>query len=597
VKRREQSQTEQLKQALAERDAQLQEARTRLAAVEDSTSLQVGRALTAAAKRPGRSLVRLPRDLYRLWRRSGTTQHVQRRRPGAEPVRSFDADRQEARLLSGMAGNSEDLLVVATVVGSAIQDAVSPYLHSVPLRPHDAQIVMDGVDVDLVLVSASAAAAGSPWAHVGDPAAADRTRALHWVLESAAARGIPTVLLEDAPAPPALRELGFDRVHRGDAGVPLHLFNPVAADLTPGPKAVFVRETPDAPVPEVLTELEAGVVDADSPGLADALRAANVAVVPAFPADDTRLSRRAWACGSGVITHSPVPPAANPHAEALAVSVPRMRAERVTPSAMRLRLRKVFLQEATPVRLAEILGDLDFPPGTPGSELPLRGRSVAVLADPAGEAEADLLASDLMGAVLRPTEVVVPHSASRLPGIQRLRAEGITVRTVRFSAPDTPEELTRNTPGAPVPRVGGLGPDRWAALAERATAPWAHLWNGPLSPTRLADLVCAVECSDADAVGASAGDGHGPGSPLDGAGDLGFFDRPDTGAPQYVFVSEVVPELARTRLLRRGWNPDEWNRRGTRLLALGPDNGPAGPDADDEDAVYNSTDASTGAVG
>jgi hypothetical protein len=274
-----------------------------------------------------------------------------------------------------------------------------------------------------------------------------------------------------------------------------------------------------------------------------------------------------------------------------------MRAERVTPSAMRLRLRKVFLQEATPVRLAEILGDLDFPPGTPGSELPLRGRSVAVLADPAGEAEADLLASDLMGAVLRPTEVVVPHSASRLPGIQRLRAEGITVRTVRFSAPDTPEELTRNTPGAPVPRVGGLGPDRWAALAERATAPWAHLWNGPLSPTRLADLVCAVECSDADAVGASAGDGHGPGSPLDGAGDLGFFDRPDTGAPQYVFVSELVPELARTRLLRRGWNPDEWNRRGTRLLALGPDNGPAGPDADDEDAVYNSTDASTGAVG
>lgn len=593
MKRREQSQTEQLRQALAERDAQLQEARSRLAAVEDSTSLQVGRALTAAAKRPGRSLVKLPRDLYRLWRRSGTTQHSQRRRPGAEPVRSFDADRQEARLLSGLAGGSEDQLVAATVVGSAVQDAIAPYLRSVPLRPHDAQIVMDGVDVDLVLVSASAAAAGSLWAHVGDPAAADRTRALHWVLESAAARGIPAVLLDDAPAPPALRGLGFNRVHRGDAGVPLHLFNPVAADLTPGPKALFVRGTPEDPVPEVLTELDAGVVDADSPGLADALRAANVAVVPAFPAEDTRLGRRAWACGAGVIGHSPVP---DPAAEALAVSVPRMRAERITPSAMRLRLRTVFLEEATPVRLARILADLDFPPGTPGAELPLRGRSVAVLADPAGEAEADLLASDLAGALLRPTEVVVPHTASRLPGIQRLRAEGITVRTVRFSAPDTPEELTRDTPGAPVPRVGGLGPDRWAALAERANAPWALLWTRPVGRTRLADLVCAVECSDADAVGASVGGTEERRRP-EATGERGFFDRPNTAEQQYVFVSEVVPELARTHLLRRGWNPDEWNRRGTRLLALGPDHGSAGPDADDEGSVSNSTDASTGAVG
>ncbi|WP_150239275.1 hypothetical protein [Nocardiopsis quinghaiensis] len=596
MKRREQSQTEQLRQALAEREAQLQEARVRLAAVEGSTSLQVGRALTAAAKKPGRSLVKLPRDLYRLWRRSGTTRHTERRR-GVEPVRSFDADRQEARLLTGVPGGSENLLVAATVVGPAIAEAIDPYVQPVSLRPHDAQIVMDGVDVDLVLVSASAAAPGSPWAHVGDPAVVDRTRALHWVLESAAARGIPTVLIDDAPSPPALRELGFDRIHRGDAGVPLHLFNPVAAHLTPGPKAVFVRGHRDEPVPDVLTELGAGVVDADSSGLADALRAANVAVVPAFPSEDTRLRRRAWACGTRVVAHAAVPDPDDPAAEGLAVTVPRLRAEEPTPSEQRGMLRQVFLREATPVRLAEILDGLGFPPGTPGSELPLRGRSVAVLADPAGEADADLLADDLLAAFLKPTEVVVPSTASHLPGIRRLRAEGVTVRTARFSAPDTPEELTRSTPDI---RVGGLGPERWAVLAERATAPWAHLWTAPVGRSRLADLVCAVECSDADAVGTvdlgSGEPGGGTGGQPPGGGARGLFDRPSTGEQQYVFVSAVVPELARTGLLRRGWDPAEWNRRGTRLLALGPDHG-TGTDPDAEDAVYNTTDAPSGAVG
>lgn len=586
MKRREQSQTEQLRQALAEREAQLQEARARLAALEDSTSLQVGRALTSAAKKRGRSLVRLPRDLYRLWRRSGDTNHTERRRT-TEPVRSFEAERQESRLLSGLAGGGADLLVAATVLGPAVQAAVDPYIRAVPLRPHDAQIVMDGSDVDLVLVSASAASPGSLWAHVGDPAAADRTRALRWVLESAAARGVPAVLLDDAVAPPALRELGFDRIHQGDAGVPLHLFNPVAAELAEGPEAVFVRDTPETPVPGILTELGAGAVDADAAHLAEALRAANVAVVPATGPRSAPLRRRALACGTRVVTHGPAEVA---DTEGLAVTVPRLRAAGPAPAEQRSMLRQIFLEEATPVRLAGILDGLEFPPGTPGPELPLRGRAVAVLADPAGEAEADELAESLLSSLLRPAEVVVPDTAARLPGLQRLRAEGVTVRTARFSAPDTPEELTRGTDRGAV-RVGGLGPDRWAALAERATSPWAHLWTGPLGPGRLADLVCAAECSDADAVGASDG---APGERAAAPGSRGFFDRP-TGA-QYVFVSSVVPELARTALLRRGWDPAEWNRRGTRLLALGPDHGP-GTGSGAEDSARGAADASTGAVG
>ncbi|MFL1381185.1 MULTISPECIES: hypothetical protein [unclassified Nocardiopsis] len=585
MKRREQSQTEQLRQALAEREAQLQEARARLAAVEDSTSLQVGRALTAAAKKPGRSLVRLPRDLYRLWRRSGSTRHSQQqRRPGAEPVRSFDADRQEARLLAGVAGGPSELLVVATVLGPQVQRALDPYIRAVPLRPHDAQIVMDGVDVDLVLVSASAAAPGSPWAHVGDPAAADRTRALHWVLESAAARGIPALLLDDAPTAPGLRALGFDRIHRGDAGVPLHLFNPVAADLAEGPETVFVRDTPAEPVPDILTGLGAGAVDADAPGLAEALRAARVAVVPARGPSAEALSRRAQACGTRPVPHDPVAEETG-ETEGLAVTVPRLRAAAPTAAEQRTMLREVFLADATPVRLAEILAGLDFPPGTPGPELPLRGRAVAVLADPAGESDAEDLADSLLAARLRPAEVVVPDTAGRLPGVQRLRSEGVTVRTARFSTPDTPEELTRDDDRTV--RLGGLRPDRWAVLADRATAPWAHLWTGPVGPDRLADLVCAVECSDADAVGTVA-------APAVAAGERGLFDRP--AGEQYVFVSSLTPELARTALVRRGWNPAEWNRRGTRLLALGPDHGP-GTDRGARGPAHTAADAPTGAVG
>ncbi|MFD6095656.1 hypothetical protein ACFVWN_13535 [Nocardiopsis flavescens] len=585
MKRREQSQTEQLRQALAEREAQLQEARARLAALEDSTSLQVGRALTAAAKKPGRSLVRLPRDLYRLWRRSGSTRHSQQpRRPGAEPVRSFDADRQEARLLAGAAGGASDLLIAATVLGPQVQCALDPYIRSVPLRPHDAQIVMDGVDVDLVLVSASAAAPGSPWAHVGDPAAADRTRALHWVLESAAARGIPAVLLDDAPTAPGLRALGFTRVHRGDAGVPLHLFNPVAADLAEGPEAVFVRDTPAGPVPELLPGLGAGTVDADAPGLAEALRAARVAVVPAHGPRTEALSRRAQACGTRAVPYDRVAEETG-ETEGLAVTVPRLRAAAPTAGEQRTMLREVFLADATPVRLAEILSGLDFPPGTPGPELPLRGRAVAVLADPAGEADAEDLADSLLASRLRPAEVVVPDTAARLPGVQRLRAEGVTVRAARFSTPDTPEELTRGDGGAGL--VGGLNPDRWAVLADRATAPWAHLWSGGMGPDRLADLVCAVECSDADAVGTVA-------APAAAAAGRGLFDRP--AGEQYVFVSSLIPELARTVLVRRGWNPAEWNRRGTRLLALGPDHG-TGTDGNAQGPAHTAADAPTGAVG
>ncbi|MFD0804333.1 hypothetical protein ACFQZU_23865, partial [Streptomonospora algeriensis] len=163
-------------------------------------------------------------------------------------MRSFDAEREEARLLSGGVGLRDSRLVVAGILSPEVHAALTPYVRVVPLRPQDAQAAFESVDVDIVCVSASVAAPGSLWAHVGDPAVSDRTRVLNWVIESAEARGVPTVLIADAPAPPGLAALDFDHVHHGDTGVPLHCFNPVAAEPERAPEPVYVPSPASAGV-------------------------------------------------------------------------------------------------------------------------------------------------------------------------------------------------------------------------------------------------------------------------------------------------------------------------------------------------------------
>ncbi|WP_026123727.1 hypothetical protein [Nocardiopsis chromatogenes] len=551
MKRREQSQTEQLRRALGEREAQLQEAQARLAALEASTSLQVGRALTSAAKRPGRGLVRLPRDLFRLWRRSGrTTQATGRRKP--DPVRSYETEREEARLLSGAPGAPDGRLSVAGVLSAEAAEALRPYVRVVPLLPHDAQPVFESVDVDAVLVTASAAAPGAagPWAHTGDPAAADRTRALAWVLEAAAARGVPTVLLDDAPAPPALARLGFDLVHDGGAGVPLHRFNPIAAD--PERSAEPVRLAASRPSGAAARRL-LGALGDDGPRTAEAswedlpdlLRSSASVVV-----EDSAAADRALACGARALLvgrggdaqdrAAAVPPGAADPAAVLQELERVRRAGPLSPEEVRAVLRSVFLTDAVPVRLAEVFGRVDFAPGSAGASAVLAGRRAAVLAAPADDTEALALADDLLNQDLAPAEAVVPAEAAHLAGVERLRSFGVPVRT------------------APVPS-GGPGHLRWAALARAASAPWSVLWREPRGAGLLADLLCAAECSGADAVGAATVPGGG-----DGAWEAATADQ------DYVFVGGIRPDLARTELAGRGIDPGLWNRHGARLLALGP---------------------------
>ncbi|MFC7327498.1 hypothetical protein [Marinactinospora rubrisoli] len=563
MKRREQSQTEQLRRALSEREAQLQEAQARLAALEASTSLQVGRALAEAAKRPGRGLVRLPRDLFRLWR--GATRTTQaggaRRRRSAQPVRSYDAERQETRLLSGTAGAHGDRLVVAGVLSPEAHAAIEPYVRVVPLRPHDAQVVFDTIDADVVLVSASAASPGSPWAHVGDPAAADRTRALHWVVSAAASRGVPAVLVRDAPAPPGLATVGFDHVHDGDLGVPLHRFNPIATEpeRETAPSYLPAAARPRPAVAALLDQLTADGLGQRTPDwrtLPEALRGAAGVVVA-----DPGLAQRALACGTrALLLDTPNSDAdaglpdgvlrtAAVHAGSLRsgetqreLSVLRTSGA-LTPEEVRATLRTLFLERATPARLADILGRVELAPGAGGAARTLRHRSVALLAHPTDDVASLALADDVLNQLHAPAEVVVPRGAEHLTGIERLRSHGVPLRTADVEPTAEPT------------------PAHWAGLAAAADAPWTALWRASSGAGYLADLLCAAECSGADAVGPAI-------APWSVAADDG--SAMNWADQDYVFVSAIEPELARRELVLRGLHPGVWNRHGARLLALGP---------------------------
>jgi hypothetical protein len=189
-----------LKAALADRDQRVRILEARVAALEASTSLRVGRAVTTAARRPGKGIVRLPRELYRVWRHRGdpavVTSADARRRP------MFSA-RDEDRLIAG--GTSAPGIAVAGVLGPRMAAALADRAHVVPLMPHDAELVLDAADVDLVIVDAAAGEPGGPWAYLGVPGVPDRERSLLGLVEVARGRGRPVVLAGTAPGLNGLR--------------------------------------------------------------------------------------------------------------------------------------------------------------------------------------------------------------------------------------------------------------------------------------------------------------------------------------------------------------------------------------------------------
>jgi hypothetical protein len=190
-----------LKAALADREARVQILEARVSALEASTSLRVGRAVTDAARKPGKGVVALPRELYRMWRHRGAPNVVTSVDARERPM--FSA-RDEDRLIAGSAVKG---LIVAGVLAPAAAESLGRAAHIVPLMPHDAALVLDTADVDLVIVDAAAGAAGGPWAYLGVPGVPDRERALLGLMEVARGRGRPLVLLGSSPG---LAGLGWD---------------------------------------------------------------------------------------------------------------------------------------------------------------------------------------------------------------------------------------------------------------------------------------------------------------------------------------------------------------------------------------------------
>lgn len=596
--RRERSQTEQLRQALVEREEQLAEAHARLAAVEGSTSLRVGQTLAEAARSPTRGLARLPRDLYRLWRGSGQG-GLAPRRARTEPVRSYEAERQEARLLSGTVGVQDERLLVAGVLSEDAHATISPYVRVLPLRPHNAQITFAATAADLVLVTASAAAPNGSWANVGEPAVMDRTRALRWVLESAAARGIPSVLVLDAPCPQALRGLGFDQVHRGDLGVPLHRCNPVTADAEPaagpvwvaGPNARRGTDTPPAALDGVrgIAPLVSGTEAASGgwPVLGERLRHVATAVtadssvavrILAYGVRVVLLARTAGRAVAGragpadqlaELAQLPGLTTVDPaDAAAVSAAIVELRAAGpLTVAERRAMLRTLFRQHAACATLTALVRSALSEHARRAIADPASGRGVTVLAHPYDEDTAQRLATDVLAQLHPPAAIVVPRAAAQLRSLGELQAHGVPLRSVAGITAIAGEENSASEALVTTP-----APADWARLAAQAQTPWVAQWHGPVDSTHLLDAVCAAECSQADAVGPAIAPWRAANL---GANAQGGAASLPASEQDYVFTNAVRPVLARRELVARGTHPGVWSRHGARLLAVAPCPAPA----------------------
>ncbi|GAA2085140.1 hypothetical protein [Actinomadura alba] len=526
-----------LRAAVRERDDRLRELEERLVALEGSTTYRFGRIVVGAARRPGRRATRLPRELYRLWKHRDAPQ-----RPGQSSDftrgRSEVFDREEDRLLAASPAALEGSvrqLVIAGVFGPSTTADLAGFARTLPLFPHDGGLVLESSDADLVLVDVTAGAPGGPWAYLGEPGMYDRERTLGTLLDAARGRDLPVVLwpagrgdegeLGGAATAPGLSRLDWDAI--AVPGVSLLRFNPAwgaERDRTPlvidpGVRLPLgVRRAVDA----ITATIGARVADPTPAELPQLLRRHSVTVAATPAQVPEQLASGAFVlCPAAVAGALPADLRAHVHVVTDPAALPE------TLSAVplydpRLALRTLFLRHSAPVRLAELCERLGIDAD------PAAGRRVTVVADVGSAADAARLADDVLAQSHRPAEVAFAPGAG-LPGgaltavTARLAEHGVTVCT--------------RSAGDPAGRSGTATPGE---------APWVAPWpTGARVPeSHLADLVCAAECSGADAVG------------------------PAAGAPDHTFVAAVEPALVRRELYETGGAPAGWSAQGARLMSL-----------------------------
>jgi hypothetical protein len=566
---------ERLSRQLRDTRVQLAMTETRLAALEQSSTMRFGRTIANAAKKPWPRGALLPRDLYKLWRMRGAP------KSGAQNAAAALAAAQLADLkgtggrflsaltapgaltlsdpglaLAGAPATAPRLVITGalSVLGCAtlVPDAV---VH--PLLPHDADIVVEGTGADLVVIEASALLPGSPWAYATDPAAADRGRRLARMIVMARALGKPVVLIRDVPQSlmPGIGWLAAscDAVLDGGLGVQLARFNPVGLSSARPTAPVYAgaRDPREAPAVRALLDaltgdsLTGGSPAGDGPGAAVRLAGARSwRSLPALYRDNAVFVTASAAQGleqaaSGARVIGPLGSGAG--AAAVRDEIEAARAARpLSVAEVRVLLRDIFLAQATPTRLAALVKAAGLPAALVG------GRRVAVLAAVADGAQAGRLAAALLAQRLRPAEVIAGCPATDTGEA----AGGVRDALGVLSGHGIRVVVTEAGLAGPA----GRGADWARPLARLASADWLAPWpaDGGQQEDYLLDLACARECAQADAVGLTSGT--------------------HSGAGEYEFTRWLdEPALVRAGLLgQRGPAADDWGSHGLRLFTITP---------------------------
>ncbi|GGS94032.1 hypothetical protein [Streptomyces chromofuscus] len=205
----------------------------RVAMLEGSTSLRVGRALVSAARSPRREAPRLPRELYGLWRRrmKSRSTATTSRAVAQAGVRRAVPDGRMHLAHRAFAATPRDRLVIAGVLTDATAADLAADAVVNRVLPHDGRLVVQRTDPDALLVQLSACTGHGPWSLTGTGLAPDLDRRLAELLTETRAAGRPCVLWRDAPASaaPGLTRLDWDAVLDADAGVRLASLDPAAA--------------------------------------------------------------------------------------------------------------------------------------------------------------------------------------------------------------------------------------------------------------------------------------------------------------------------------------------------------------------------------
>ncbi len=518
-----------LARTLRETRLQLAMTQARLSALEQSSTMELGRTLVRAARRPWPRGVQLPLELVRMWReRGGPTG------PGAATLALASAQ------LGDLAGGGERFLSALTAPGlgapgSATASFTPPGLvitgvltprtcatlaadaAVLPLLPHDADVMLESAGTDVVLIEAAAMLAGSAWAYAGDPAGTDRGRRLGRLIAAARALGKPVIFVRNVPAhlAPGLDWVAAscDAVSDDGLGVQLARFNPIELDGTRPRDPVYAgsRDPREPPAVRALLDAVAGTVRlaGEIPWRRQPARYREHATFVTVSADQ---AREQLACGARVIMigGEPVAGTVGPEAAAGAVppdggaaggwDVPAL-AEQITaahadepraPAEVIAGLREIFAAHATPVRLMALARLASLGDGM------ITGRRISVLARADDAAEAAGLSASLTRQRMAPAELVVVIEAADASSAE------LAGRAVTTALGDLADRGVTIRPVLRVAASGVTGQPGWLrAAADMARSPWVVPWpgGGEHHEAYLLDLACARECSQADTVG------------------------------------------------------------------------------------------------